>query len=193
MNRAGSGLCWILPASARYGGSPVSGRYLPQHLAYQPWGWGDIDFFRLLRSNSSPGGVWNLGGYIYPHVKITESSCWELSDPEGGKTISSSTWNYVDWSSSCSPYEQNCRRNPCAGYTVRRCEASRGGCCRHKNFLLMVADPRQSVRKRLVCPSKPVRSNFPWSLPWCHPFSISVFLVQSQGPYCPTWIYLTFL
>jgi hypothetical protein len=50
-------------------------------------GWGDLDFFQLLGSNSSPERVWNLGVYILPHTKITEFNCWELSDPEGGKTI----------------------------------------------------------------------------------------------------------
>jgi hypothetical protein len=39
------------------------------------------------------------------------------------------------------------------------------------------------VHKHLICPSKPMWSNFPWSSPWHHPFSISDFLVQSQEAY----------
>jgi len=152
------------------------------HLVFQPnWGRGDLGFFQLLQSNSSPEEVWNLGGYIEPHMKITEPNCWVLLDPEGGKTVSWSTWSYVNSSNSCWPYNLKCRRNPFAGYTVPRCEASRGGCCHHRNFLLPVVAPCSSACKLLVCPSKLMRSDLPWSAPLCHPFSVSVFLVQSRG------------
>ena len=101
-------------------------------------GWGNIGFYKLLQSNSSPEEVWNLGGYIETHMKITESICWVLLDPGGGKTVKWSTWGYVDRSNSCWPYDLKCRQNPCASYTIPRCEASWGGCCHHKNFLLLV-------------------------------------------------------
>jgi hypothetical protein len=113
-------------------------------------------------------------------MKITESICWVLLDPEARKTISWSTWRCVDTSNSCWPYGQKCRRNPCAGYTVPRLEPSRLVCCHHKNFLLLMAGPCYSACKHLVYPSKLTRSNFPWSSPICRPLSISVFLVQSQ-------------
>ena len=76
-----------------------------------------------------------------PHMKITESNCWVLLDPECGKTVSWSTRSYIDSSNSCWPYDPKCWRNPRAVYTFPRCEASRGSCCHHKNFLLLVVGP----------------------------------------------------
>jgi len=52
------------------------------------------------------------------HMKITVSNCWVLLDPEGGKTISWSTWRYIDSSNNCWPYDQNCWHNPCAGCNI---------------------------------------------------------------------------
>jgi len=142
MNKHSSGLGSISLASVGYDGSQSAQYLLPPHLVFQSnWGWGDLGFFQLLQSNSSPEGVWNLSGYIEPHMKITESNCWVLLDPGGGKTVSWSTWGYVDPSNSCWPYNLKCRRNPCASHTVPQCEASRGGCCHHKNSLLLVVGP----------------------------------------------------
>ena len=86
-------VCWC--------GFPASQHLLKPHSAFQPsWGWGDLE------------AVWNPGGYILHHTKITEFNCWVLLDPEGGKTILWSTWGYVDSSNSCWTYNQNCRRTP---------------------------------------------------------------------------------
>ena len=61
-------VCWC--------GLPASLYLLESHSAFQPsWGWDDLNFFRLLGSNSSPESVWNLGAYILPQTKITESNC----------------------------------------------------------------------------------------------------------------------
>jgi hypothetical protein len=60
------------------------------------------------------------------------SNCWVLLDPEGGKTISWSTWRYIDSSNNCWPYDQNYWHNPCAGCNIH--DVSRGGCCHHKKF-----------------------------------------------------------
>ena len=115
-------------------------------------------------------------------MKITESNCWVLLDPEGGKTILWSTWRYVNTSNSCWPYGQKCRCNPCAGYTMPRFEASQLVCCHHKNSLLLVAGPCQSACKRLICLSKLMRSNFPSSSPLYRSLSISVFFgPKSEG------------
>ena len=142
MNKAGSGVTWISLASVGYDGCQAAQYLLLPHLVFQPnWEWGDLGFFQLLQSNSSPEEVWNLSGYIEPHMKITESNCWVLLDPEGGKTVSWFTWSYVDSSNSCWPYDLKGRQNPCAGCTVPRREASRGSSCRHKNFLLLVVGP----------------------------------------------------
>ena len=62
-------------------------------------------------------------GIFTPHMKITESNCWVLLDPENGKTVSWSTWSYIDSSNSCWPYNLNCQWNPCAGYTIPQCGA----------------------------------------------------------------------
>ena len=78
-----------------------------------------------------------------------------------------------------------------AGYTVPRFEASRHVCCHHKNSLLLVAAPCYSACKYLVCPSKLMWSNFPWSSPLCRPLSISVFLVQSQRACLFCWAVLS--
>ena len=111
-------------------------------------------------------------------MTITEYNCWVLLDQEGGKTILRSTWRYTDSSKSCWPYDQNCWCNPCARRTIPRCEVSQGGYCCHKNFLLLVMGPCQSGCKPLICPSKLMQSNHPWSSPLRYPFSISVVLVQ---------------
>ena len=80
-------------------------------------------------------------------------------------------------------------------YTVPWCEASQGGCCRHKNFLLLVVSLCWSACILLICPSKPTQSNLPLFLPVHLLFSISIFLVQSQGyvfsvwPYSTAWVY----
>ena len=58
--------------------------------------------------------VWNLGAYILHHTKITESNCWVLLDPKGGKTVFRYTRRYVYSSNSCCPYGQNCWRTTCA-------------------------------------------------------------------------------
>jgi len=43
-------------ASVGYDGSRAAQYLLPPHLVFQSnWGWGDIGFFQLLQSNSSPG------------------------------------------------------------------------------------------------------------------------------------------
>jgi len=86
MNKDGSGVAWISLACVGYDGSQGAHYLLLPHLVFQPnWGLGRSWFFQLLQSNSSPEEVWNLGGYIEPHMKITESSCWVLLDPQGGK------------------------------------------------------------------------------------------------------------
>jgi hypothetical protein len=56
LNKHGSGVCWILLASV--GGRRVLLRLLQPNLAFQPnWGCGNLGFFQLLQSNSSPGEV----------------------------------------------------------------------------------------------------------------------------------------
>ena len=73
-------------------------------------------------------------------------------------------------------------------YTIPWCEASQGSCCRRKNFLLLVAGLFWSACILLLCPSKPMQSNFPSFLPVHFPFSISIFSVLNQGvcPFCLT-------
>ena len=142
MNKHDSGLASISLASVGYDDSLAPQHLLPLYLVFHSnWGRCNLGFIQLLQTHSSPEGVWNLGRYIKYQMKITESNCWVLLDTGGGKTVSWSTWGYADPSNSCWPYDLDCRRNPCAGYTVPRCEASRGGCCRHKNFLLLVVGP----------------------------------------------------
>ena len=68
-------------------------------------------------------------------------------------------------------------------YTFPQCEASHGGCYRRKNFLLLVVGLCWSAYILLVCPSEPMRSNFPMFLLVHLPFSISIFSVQSEGVY----------
>ena len=182
MNRDDSGVWWmILKASVGYGGSWVTQHLFQPHLVFQSiWEWGDLGFFQFIQSNSSPEGARNLGGYILPHKKITESNGWVLLDPEDGLTTLWSTWIYVDSSNSCWPCDQNCRHNPCAGCNIPQCEVSWGSRCHQKNFLLLVVGPCYSTCKLLVRSSKLMWSNVPWSTPLCHPFSISVVLVQRQ-------------
>jgi len=58
MNKDGSGLAWILLASVGYDGCRAAQYLLLPHLVFQPnWGWGDLGFFQLLQSNSSPEEV----------------------------------------------------------------------------------------------------------------------------------------
>ena len=54
----------ILLASA-CGGSRVAKHFSHPNLVFQPvWGWGDLGFFQLPQSYSSPEVAWNLIGYI---------------------------------------------------------------------------------------------------------------------------------
>jgi len=39
---------------------------------------------------------------------------------------------------SCWSYDENCQCTPCVSCTTLHCEVSWGGCCCHKNFLLLV-------------------------------------------------------
>jgi len=57
MNADCSGVWWMITlAVAGYGGSRVAQRLLQPQLVFQPIrGWGDLGFFQLLQSNSSPG------------------------------------------------------------------------------------------------------------------------------------------
>ena len=126
-----------------------------------------------------------------PPLENNRSNCWVLLDPEGGKTISWSTWSYINLSKSCWPCDQNCRCNPCAGYTVTWCKVSQGGCCHHRNFLLLVVGACWSACKLLIFPSKLMRSNLPWSSSLHHPFSVSVVSVQSPGPCLFCWAILS--
>ena len=57
-------------ASVGCGGCGAPSLLLRPHLAFQAnRGCGDLGFFQLTRSNSSPGEVSNLGGYISAHTK----------------------------------------------------------------------------------------------------------------------------
>jgi hypothetical protein len=66
-------------------------------------------------------------------------------------------------------------------YTIPQCKASHGGCCHHKNFLLLVVGLCWSACILLVCSSKPTQSHLPSFLLLHLPFSVSIFSVQSQG------------
>jgi len=58
MNKDGSGLAWISLATVGYDGCRAAHYLLLPHLVFQPnWGWGDLGFFQLLQSNSSPEEV----------------------------------------------------------------------------------------------------------------------------------------
>ena len=58
MNKAGSGVVWISLASVGYDACRAAQYLLLPHFVYQPnWGWGDLGFFQLLQSNSSPEEV----------------------------------------------------------------------------------------------------------------------------------------
>jgi len=58
MNKDGSGVAWISLASVGYDGSQAALYMLLPHLVFLPtWGWGDLGFFQLLQSNSSPEEV----------------------------------------------------------------------------------------------------------------------------------------
>jgi len=58
MNIDGSGVALISLASVGYDGSRAAQHLLKPHLVFQPnWGWGDLGFFQLLQSNSSPEEV----------------------------------------------------------------------------------------------------------------------------------------
>jgi len=58
MNKYGSRVPLISLAIVGYDGSRAEQYLLPPHLVFQPnWGWGDLGFFQLLQSNSSPEEV----------------------------------------------------------------------------------------------------------------------------------------
>jgi len=58
MSKDGSGVALILLASVGYDGSRAAQYLLLPHLVFQPnWEWGDLGFFQLLQSNSSPEEV----------------------------------------------------------------------------------------------------------------------------------------
>jgi hypothetical protein len=58
MNKDGSGVEWILLASVGYDSSRATQHLLLPHLVFQPnWEWGDLGFYQLLQSNSSPEEV----------------------------------------------------------------------------------------------------------------------------------------
>jgi hypothetical protein len=58
MNINGGGVGWILLASVDYDSSRTAQYLLLPHLVFQPnWGWGDLGFFQLLQSSSSPEEV----------------------------------------------------------------------------------------------------------------------------------------
>ena len=87
----------ISVASICYGDSWVVKHFLCPHWVFQPiWECDSLGSFHLPQSNSSPERAGNLGGYIWPHMKITISNCWVLLDPEDGKTISWPTWRCID-------------------------------------------------------------------------------------------------
>jgi hypothetical protein len=131
------------------------------------------------------------------YMKIREANCWVLLDLKGGKTISWSTWRYVDSSNSCWPYDQNCRCTPCAHSTY---------CSMMWGFMGQLLSSQKSpsagggsmlARKLLACPSKLMRSSLPWSSPLLSPlFNIRCFGPKSQGMsfsiglYCSARIYL---
>jgi hypothetical protein len=57
MNKHDSGLALISLASVGYDDSRTA-HLLPLYLVFQSnWGWGDLGFVQLLKSNSSPEGV----------------------------------------------------------------------------------------------------------------------------------------
>jgi hypothetical protein len=58
MNKDSSRLAWISLASVGYDSCRAAQYLLLPHLFPQPnWGWGDLGFFQLLQSNSSPEEV----------------------------------------------------------------------------------------------------------------------------------------
>jgi hypothetical protein len=58
MNKHSSGFAPISLAIVGYDDSRAAQYLLLPHLVFQPiWGWGDLGFFQLLQSNSSPEGV----------------------------------------------------------------------------------------------------------------------------------------
>ena len=122
-----------------------------------------------------------------PHMKITVSNCWVLLDPECVKTVSWSTWRYVDSSSSFWLYDQNCRRNPRAGWPFHDfrfygavavvTKISFCWWCVHVSmWTSCLSFQSNAVKPPLVL--------------LCHPFSISVVLVQSQGACLFCWAVL---
>jgi hypothetical protein len=164
-------VCWC--------GLPAWLYLLESHSAFQPsWGWGDLNFFQLLGSNSSPESVWNLGAYILPHTKVTESNCWVLSDPEGGKnnfygTLEGTSTHRIALSI----------RSEMSTYAMWQFIPFHDVRLHRVAFLFFVVGLCWSARIGLliVCPSKPTQSKFPSLLPVRLPFSISIFSVQSQG------------
>jgi hypothetical protein len=58
MNKQDSRLALISLASVGYDDSRAAQHLLPLYLVFQSnWGWGNLGFFQLLQSNSSPEGV----------------------------------------------------------------------------------------------------------------------------------------
>jgi hypothetical protein len=58
MNKDSGGVAWISLACVGYDGCQAAQYLLLPHLVSQPnWGWGDLSFFQLLQSNSSPEEV----------------------------------------------------------------------------------------------------------------------------------------
>jgi len=58
MNKHDSGVALISLASVCYDRSRTAQYLVPPHLVFQSnWGLGDLGFFQLLQSNSSPEGV----------------------------------------------------------------------------------------------------------------------------------------
>jgi len=58
MNKHDSGVALISLATVGYDASRAAQNLLPPHLVFQSnWGWGDLGFFQLLQSNSSPEEV----------------------------------------------------------------------------------------------------------------------------------------
>jgi hypothetical protein len=58
MNKHDSGLALISLASVGYDESRTAQHFLPLYLVFQSnWVWGNLGFFQLLQSNSSPEEV----------------------------------------------------------------------------------------------------------------------------------------
>ena len=118
-------------------------------------------------------------------MKVTESNCWILLDPEVGKTVSWFTWKYVNFWNSCWPHDQNCRQLYCSifwGFTEQLLSSHKLPSAGFESMLAC---------KLLICPSKLMQSNLLWSSPFHYPFSFSVVLVQSHGASLFCWAILS--